>query len=374
MMNNAFITNYTYDPAGARTVTLNELTTVEQERLLYIIHLPTMTTLVDFGAGKVNLIPSIAGNVVTLNPSLSLTGHLPTDKLMIVYGVNRNGLDLGNQSISAAGVLFTLNDTGPYDSVSVEVISPGTTCTISYEVSNGGTNWYLVSGQTVSATGTTGEVNTSTAATLLRFALGTLRFRARVSTYGSGTVTVRPYFKTLPLARSSVFVANTPTVDTELPAAAAMADGQGNPTTPPVAAFGALYNETNWDRYRGNTTRSLEASSAKTASGQTAALTNHNARGIMLFVNVSAITGTTPTLAVRLQAQDLVSSGWVDIPGAVTASITATGLTLLTIYPGVVEVANQRISAPLPRVFRVVWAIGGTSPSFTFSVAGQFIL
>jgi hypothetical protein len=43
-------------------------------------------------------------------------------------------------------------------------------------------------------------------------------------------------------------VSGTVTADTELPAAAAMADGVANPTLPSVGSFGALWNTATWDR------------------------------------------------------------------------------------------------------------------------------
>lgn len=101
---------------------------------------------------------------------------------------------------------------------------------------------------------------------------------------------------------------------------------------------------------------SAEASAARTTSGSSAAaLTNASGRSAHFFVNVTAATGTSPTLVVRVQIQDPVSSNWIDLPGAATASITGTGLTLLTV--------NN-----LPRTYRLAWTIGGTTPSFTFSV------
>lgn len=42
------------------------------------------------------------------------------------------------------------------------------------------------------------------------------------------------------------------TVDTELPAAAALADGASNPTVPGVGAFGMVYNGATWERMRGD--------------------------------------------------------------------------------------------------------------------------
>lgn len=162
---------------------------------------------------------------------------------------------------------------------------------------------------------------------------------------------------------------------TGYPTAAASADALANPTVTKIDALPSTFNGSTWDRTRGNTAITAEASSAKVASGNSAAaLTNHNASGVQLFVNVSAASGTTPTLAVRVQVQDPVSSTWFDLPGAVTASITGVSTALLTIYPGVTVAANSAVSAPLPRTWRLAWTIGGTTPSFTFSVGAQYIL
>jgi hypothetical protein len=175
----------------------------------------------------------------------------------------------------------------------------------------------------------------------------------------------------LPAGTNSIGV-----VDTEFPLAAALADGQANSTTPTAGAAGMIYNPqgATWDRLRNNFGVSVEASSAKTATGQSAAaINNFNARGAAFIVNVSAASGTTPTLAVRLQVQDIVSANWVDVPGAVTASITGISTVMLTVYPGVVEAVNAKVSFPLPRVYRFAWTIGGTTPSFTFSIGAHYI-
>lgn len=163
-------------------------------------------------------------------------------------------------------------------------------------------------------------------------------------------------------------------VDTEFATAAALADGAANPTTGTAGSAALQFNGTTWDRARGNTAVTAEVSSAKVASGNSAAVTNHSARGAVFFINVSAVSGTTPTLAVRVQMQDPVGSGWVDIPGAVTASITGVSLVALAVYPGATVAANAAVSYPLPRNYRLAWTIGGTSPSFTFSVGAQYIL
>jgi hypothetical protein len=48
-------------------------------------------------------------------------------------------------------------------------------------------------------------------------------------------------------------VSGTVTVDSELPAAAALADAAANPTVPAVASFGLIWNGTTWDRAPGTT-------------------------------------------------------------------------------------------------------------------------
>lgn len=53
-------------------------------------------------------------------------------------------------------------------------------------------------------------------------------------------------------------VSGTVTVDSELPAAAALADAAANPTTPTVGAATLLFNGTTWDRQRGDTSNGLD--------------------------------------------------------------------------------------------------------------------
>lgn len=55
-----------------------------------------------------------------------------------------------------------------------------------------------------------------------------------------------------------VSIAATVTVDTELPAAAALADAAANPTTPTIGSANLVFNGTTWDRARGDTTNGLD--------------------------------------------------------------------------------------------------------------------
>lgn len=118
----------------------------------------------------------------------------------------------------------------------------------------------------------------------------------------------------------------------------------------------------------------IETSAARTTTANGTTITNASGRGAMFYINVSAASGTTPTLVVQLQVQDPVSTSWIDITGAATPTITGTGLSMLTVCPGISEAANTKVAQGLPRVFRFRWTIGGTTPSFTFSIGAQYLI
>ncbi len=80
-----------------------------------------------------------------------------------------------------------------------------------------------------------------------------------------------------------------------------------------------------------------------------------------LFVNVTALSGTSPTLTVSVQIRDPLSGVWATVKS--TSAISATGTTLLTI-------AESYTNESLGDQFRVSWVISGTSPSVTFSIGG----
>jgi len=130
------------------------------------------------------------------------------------------------------------------------------------------------------------------------------------------------------------------TAISNLSTAIAGSDGMSNPTTASVLALHLVYNGTTYDRLRGNYAEQVVASATQTTSGQSAALTNWNARNANFIINVSAASGTTPVMVLKMQMQDIVSGTWVDIPGALTANIITTGASLLSIGSGLTAVAN----------------------------------
>ncbi len=75
---------------------------------------------------------------------------------------------------------------------------------------------------------------------------------------------------------------------------------------------------------------------------------------IVAYLNVTAVSGTTPTLNIKLQdSADGVT--YYDIPGATFTAVTATG--------------QQRIVVTNPGIYlQAVQTIAGTTPSFTYNL------
>lgn len=117
-----------------------------------------------------------------------------------------------------------------------------------------------------------------------------------------------------------------------------------------------------------------EPSADHQVTGNTADIVNAFGKGAAIFINISAISGAAAQAIVKVQAKDPASGNYFDIPGAVTAALNATGQTLLQIYPGIAAVANAAVNQSLPRVWRVLWTISGTSPHVTFSVGANYLL
>ena len=113
---------------------------------------------------------------------------------------------------------------------------------------------------------------------------------------------------------------------------------------------------------------------AKTATGNGATQTNAASRGAHIVINVGAVTGTTPTLTVKVQGSADSGTTWVDLPGATTAAIIASGAYGVFVSPGSAPVAGVATAGTaavanitLPRTWRIVWTITGTTPSFTLT-------
>jgi hypothetical protein len=120
----------------------------------------------------------------------------------------------------------------------------------------------------------------------------------------------------------------------------------------------------------------LDESAVRTASGVGNANIDGDfyTRGGIFLVDVTAASGTSPTLVVKVQyTVDGVAWHDLDTTGAQTASLTTTGKVVFKVYPGLTAAANAASNNPLPPVHRLAWTIGGTTPSFTFSTAVTYL-
>jgi hypothetical protein len=96
-------------------------------------------------------------------------------------------------------------------------------------------------------------------------------------------------------------------------------------------------------------------SAERTESGNSGALTAGMARSVSLLVDVTAVAGT-PTLDVSVEwSHDGTTWAAAETPDAFT-QLTAAGTVV------------KSFTAQGP-VYRIVWTIAGTTPSFTFSIS-----
>src|SRR5262249_17851843 len=92
------------------------------------------------------------------------------------------------------------------------------------------------------------------------------------------------------------------------------------------------------------------------------------AKGVMVFVNITAVTGSA-AITVEVDAKDPVSAGYTAI--LTSPSLTSTGLTRLLVYPGITT-SSTRADDAIPRVWRVK-VNNTTTDSITYSVGCVYL-
>jgi hypothetical protein len=158
----------------------------------------------------------------------------------------------------------------------------------------------------------------------------------------------------------------------------ANATGNGHNGSAALRVASSLYNGTSFDFQHANTEGTLLASAARTATTTTPNQTNHNARGVLVTLNISV--AGTGGLTVRVWAIDPVSGTQVALDGGSAVAVTATGRYSYMFYPGIVEVTKtgsgliqQTRSVALPRTWLVQVAHADGS-SWTYSVGYALIV
>lgn len=178
--------------------------------------------------------------------------------------------------------------------------------------------------------------------------------------------------------RLDVNVGNSPTVDTELPAAAALSDALGNPTAPAVGAHGLLWDPINtaWVRKQALHQGTALSSAARTATTASSAFTNYCHSGVLCILDITANAGGA-TVQVFIEAFNPTTSTWVRLHSAPTA-LGAVATTGHMVGPGAVELeatvgyVYHAWQTHLPVIWRVN-CVHANATSITYSVSYSYL-
>lgn len=111
------------------------------------------------------------------------------------------------------------------------------------------------------------------------------------------------------------------------------------------------------------------ASAARTATPTATPFGSNGAHGLHLVINVSAA-AATPSVVPTIDGYDDLSDTWYNL--LTGSAITATGATVLKIYPGIAAVANAAASDVVPNKLRLVMT-HADADSITYSAAAHLM-
>jgi len=160
-----------------------------------------------------------------------------------------------------------------------------------------------------------------------------------------------------------------------------LADAVANPTLSLRGVFSLLYNESTWDRRRGNTREELRASTVDTTTWVTSGFINYNSVGIQIGIDITAVSGTSPTYAQQVRYGDGTASTLVTVILATSGNYSTTGGNVFLMYPGNIGgtlgggakgSTVEGVGFQLPRIWSLRGLLGGTSPSFTSGIDAQY--
>jgi hypothetical protein len=133
-----------------------------------------------------------------------------------------------------------------------------------------------------------------------------------------------------------------------------------------------LFNGSTWDRVRNNAEFTILQSAVRSGTLYSDDLVNYNAKGILLFFDITAVPGTD-TVQLVVQVKDFASGGYNDF--LVGTAWSTTGRRTYLLYPGAVNTSGDVDvveGSPLPRTWRVA-IIHSAATDFTYSVGGCYI-
>lgn len=96
------------------------------------------------------------------------------------------------------------------------------------------------------------------------------------------------------------------------------------------------------------------SSATRTSSGVSSGFNKNDLYEGLVLAKVTAASGTNPTLAIKVETSP-DNATWFDLPGGAFAQITGAGQYAL-------KIDN------FGKYIRLAYTLGGTNPSFTFSV------
>lgn len=135
-----------------------------------------------------------------------------------------------------------------------------------------------------------------------------------------------------------------------------------------VASVNGGFNGVSVDRWRNNTEGLLLPSSSRTITSSSSIQKNHNARGVLLVIDVTVVPATSETLTFELKANVNGQNSWAYAFVTVPATI---GKYFLMVYPGVAEKDQNKVkqySAVVPRSWYAYVTHSGAS-AWTYSVS-----
>jgi hypothetical protein len=301
---------------------------------------------------------------------------------------------------SASGAqTFIENDVNGYASALVQFTSVGSGNTVTFEGSNDNAAWVSL-GAVAPSTSVANEIP-----------LAMKYFRARVSTFGSGTVSAAVAYKSNsasmqgnvasgaadsgnPVKMGGKYNSTLQTLSngqrgdvqlTSRGAVIASLCGDDASTTPgncvPVASVTdnaptstvlfttariVSYNGIGWDPWRLNMNVTLLASAARTATLQSADQTNFNGSCVHVVLNVTS--AGTGSITLTVQGKDSVSSAYYTLIAG--AAVTTNSTNVYKVCPGITVAANVSAADILPRTWRID-VTHNNANSITYSVGAS---
>jgi hypothetical protein len=99
---------------------------------------------------------------------------------------------------------------------------------------------------------------------------------------------------------------------------------------------------------------------------------NQSSKGIKLVIDITALSGTLPTLTVTLRGYDPTTGKSYTI--LASAALAAQATTVLSVYPGLTAASNLVANDHLPLHWDVSVLVVGTLPAVTANITATLLI